>query len=310
MRSPPLPPRHLLLVAALLLPFGAGACNMLFGIVPGTEGSGGQGGQADTTVTSGAAGGTTGAAGNGGGGSITTSESGSAGGGAGGAAPALLDGCVLLLHMDENGWSGTDAVKDASGSANHGTVTGSAATTPDGKFAGAGVFDGNGWITVPDAPSLHPTTALTLAAWVYPTALPDPMDGFFPSPGIFSKRIAFDNEVSFTLFLWENNNAYVDIQGDRMHSNAVFVNDQWQHLAMVYDGNQGATERTRIYVDGALDSVHPSVAGLAVNTQNLQIGDLPGGGDRMIGRMDDLAIWTRALSDAEIKSIYEAGGPL
>ena len=49
-----------------------------------------------------------------------------------------------------------------------------ATTTQDGKFAGAGVFDGNGRITVPDAPSLHPTTELTLAAWVYPTALPDP----------------------------------------------------------------------------------------------------------------------------------------
>src|SRR6185295_965872 len=64
------------------------------------------------------------------------------------------------------------AVIDGSGSGNAGTING-ATRTNQGRFGGALVFNGSSSIvTVPDAPSLRLTSALTLEAWVYPTAVP------------------------------------------------------------------------------------------------------------------------------------------
>jgi hypothetical protein len=264
MTSPPV--RRLPMLAVLALGASNAACNLIFGIEPGTLDAGADG-------------------------------------------PGSLEGCVLLLHMDEAGWSGTGAVKDDSEARNDGTVEGSATPTADGKFDRAGLFDGNGWVTVPDSESLHVSTGLTLAAWIYPTGLTSG-GGTFPSPGIFSKREAFAVDVAFTLFIWDQNRAWVDIQGTRVSSNAVFENSQWYHLAVVYDGNQDEAERTSIYVDGELDSRHPSDPQISLNTEALQIGNLPGGGERFIGRLDEVAIWTRPLAAAEIKSLYEAKEPL
>ena len=66
--------------------------------------------------------------------------------------------------------TGTTTV-DASGNNNTGTLGSSVTWTTAGKFGGALVFNGTtAQVTIPDAPSLRLTTAMTLEAWVYPTA--------------------------------------------------------------------------------------------------------------------------------------------
>jgi hypothetical protein len=219
-----------------------------------------------------------------------------------------LDGCVLLLHMDEPSWSGPGSVKDSSGQGNDGTPMGSAEPTPNGKFGRAALFDGNGWVDVPCSASLDgPMTQLTYSAWVYPTGLTDGT----ASPGIISKRQGYAEEVAFTLFLWTNNAAWVDLQAFRSNTNAVFSNNAWYHLVVVYDGSQataGAGET--IYVNGVVDSVHPADPVLATNMQDVLIGNLPGGGNLFVGMIDEVALWTRALSAAEIQSLYLADGGL
>lgn len=325
---------------AAMLAAMLGACNWVLGIDEGKPGTGGQAGASSSTAgaagssgpggSAGAGGGTgggptggtggapTGGAGAGGGsgGGGTGGASGGAGGGGtggtggsggGGGAGGLTEGLSLLLHMDESDWSGAGAVLDASGNGNHGTVFGSATPDPAGKIGGAGLFDSGGWVIVPDSVSLHPSTELTCAIWVYPTGLTGMSP--FPAPGIVSKREGYMVNVAFTLFLWDNSNAYVDIEADRMHTVASFSNGQWYHLALVYNGNEPAGLRTRLYVNGVLDSVHAAVGSLSPNTQDIQVGNLPGGGEAFIGKLDELAIWTRALTDAEIQAVYQNGAP-
>jgi hypothetical protein len=207
--------------------------------------------------------------------------------------------------MEEATWNGKGSVIDASGQGNNGTPSGTAATTASGKFGRAASFDGSGWIDVPDSASLHVTNKLTYSAWIRPTGL----DGN-RSPGVIAKRQAPGTNVAFTLFLWSNDEAWVDVQGTRFNSNAVFTNGTWYHLAVVYDGDLAVGERVQLYVNGARDSVADTDPTLATNTQDVLIGNLPNGGDMFIGQIDEVAIWARALSGDEVAALYHASGPL
>ena len=75
----------------------------------------------------------------------------------------------LVAAYSFNEGSGT-SVADASGSGNGGSI-GSATWTTSGKYGGALSFNGtSARVTVPDSASLDLTSAMTLEAWVYPTA--------------------------------------------------------------------------------------------------------------------------------------------
>jgi concanavalin A-like lectin/glucanase superfamily protein len=269
----------------------------------GGAGRGGQGG--DASGSTGGAGGTgpAGAAGAGG----ANAGMGGVGGVGGVQGPVVsLDGCILLLHLDEPAWAdGVEgAVKDASGQANDGKAAG-ATPNPEGKFGGAGDFNGASQIEVPSpAPFAADATALTYAAWVYPTAEPP-----FEGSGIISKRKGYLDGSAFTLFLWDGA-VYADINNEgRIHTAAGVTLNAWHHLAVVYDG---AAKTAIIYVDGA-----PGVTGAVgeaivkvVDPPPVVVGNLPGGGGHFTGRIDDVAIWTRALSQKEIETIYGAGRAL
>lgn len=226
------------------------------------------------------------------------------------AAPIVsLDGCVLLLHMDEAAWPAAGRpVKDSSGARNDGAAVGTAVPTAAGKFGGAASLDGSGWIDVADSASLHVTNAVTYTAWINPTGLTDGT----PSPGVISKRHGFGDAVAFTLFLWTANQAWVDITSTRFNSDFVFANTNWYHVAVVYEGAAtDSNRRARIYVNGNLDK--PSTTADTVigsNVEDILIGNLPGGGNAFVGKIDEVAIWSRVLSDAEISALAKATGPL
>jgi hypothetical protein len=75
--------------------------------------------------------------------------------------------------------------------------------------------------------------------------------------------------------------------------------DQWHHVAGVYDGS-----RLCIYVDGILDSFENTSGSISNNTYNVLIGEneeMPG--REWNGQIDDVRIYNRALSHGEIVSL-------
>ena len=228
-------------------------------------------------------------------------------------------GLVGYWPMDEG--SGSSTI-DASGNGNVGTWVGTASGTnstyyTQGKVgAGAGVFDGSSnddHISLPSA-SLSPTSAWTISAWVQPT-------GSAASSGvIFSK--------------WESSNGiYVNYQFDiglggghdlRLHvgaspsgsggvtyitGNTTMTLGQWYHVVGVFDG---ATQKLSVYVNGLSDAtpVSTTFSQCATNTANPYIGafNFPWSNyqNAFTGSIDDLRIYNRALSAAEIQALYNA----
>jgi Concanavalin A-like lectin/glucanases superfamily len=230
----------------------------------------------------------------------------------------LAKGCALYQPMDEVMWNGTvGEVVDACGGDDLGTARPGVTTVPNGSRGRAAKFATRaGCIEVPDSPNLRPTAALTMSAWIQPTALSDQSQEAF---GIISKRVRKDIEDAFNVSVWTGNKIWVELadSGDRFPGKAALVNGRWTQVTIVYDGARLPGERVRSYLDGALDSVDPeSSASLGSSGVPLRVGCMPAVDDAgvmvnqgFIGLIDDVVVWTRALDDVEVSTWYELSHP-
>jgi len=262
-----------------------------------------------------------GGAGTGGAGMAGAGMGGAGVGGAGGSSAAA--GCALIMHMDEVSWNGSSGEVIDSCHHNNGTAVRvvSAAdalpnTTNGGKYGGrAGMFiDSGGCVEVSDDSSLHATTQLTVAAWIFPT-------GFNPlSNGIVGKRADYLSDSSYTLFVWNNLDVnyhlYADIGNDRFNGSQTLNANFWYHVALVFDGTLPAAQRVRLYVNGSLDGeFNETATSVPVFQTPVHVGCMPAGtppsaGQEFIGKLDEVAIWTRALGAAELMQLALSTTPL
>jgi hypothetical protein len=137
----------------------------------------------------------------------------------------------------------------------------------------------------------------TVLAWVYLTAEPSTAGHIFQvtsqakTDDDFDLQIQTDNQLYF----------YTDTGTSTVYPGPLPLN-QWQFLAVTFVA--GSTRS--IYLNGQL--VASSTAGAhSVNNTALWIGNNPVFGPRLFqGRLDEVAIFNRALSASEIGAIYAA----
>jgi len=121
----------------------------------------------------------------------------------------LVEDCAVLLHMDEDQWTGAPDEVTNSCTGHHGTVAPGSATTVAGGVRGrAGGFSGAGCVQIADAPELRPTTGVTFSAWFEPQLT----DG--TPQGLVSKRADVNVDQSFSLILFTGAFVWVDIDGN------------------------------------------------------------------------------------------------
>jgi len=75
----------------------------------------------------------------------------------------------------------------------------------------------------------------------------------------------------------------------------------WHHVAATWDGGAG---NVKLYIDGLLISEAAYVS-TAYELTNIFMGMMGGGGRRYIGILDDVRIYSNAISDEEVYNIYE-----
>jgi hypothetical protein len=251
----------------------------------------------------------TGAAGGGVGGGAGLSGSGasagstSAGGGAstgaggsaasGGGDPA---GLVAAYAFDEG--SGA-TLADATANGNDGQIFG--ATWVAGKHGGALSFDGQGdHVRVPADPSWEDASSqFTIEAWVRVTA-PGGYAGAVtigPWTGQSGALLLHDATWSFNMVTVGGPNAYLCGTASPPLSYLEELDGQFHHVAGVLDLRAGAC---RLYLDGALVSEDTFVDGaLDFGSSDLTIGGFDGS-NYIAADIDDVRVYQRALSDAEI----------
>lgn len=236
--------------------------------------------------------------------------------------PLLLFFCLQLSaqqttpdYIPTNGlvgwWPFTGNANDSSGNGNHGSVIGAALTTDRfGNLNAAYAFNGsNNKINVYDAPSLR-CRKITISAWI------KCLDTTKTSEIVYKGSMNADGEAySFSLNVPDGrvsggikyaSNCVSGVGWYAGASTAQTLNAAvWVHALYTYDGNYA-----RFYKNGSLeDSAYaPGLIDSCVG------GDLRFGfnhlryfastGDGFNGSIDDIGIWNRALSSAEITQMY------
>src|SRR5262249_9509636 len=155
-------------------------------------------------------------------------------------------------------------------------------------------FNGaNSIVTVADSPTLDMTTALTLEAWVNPSAAPQGWQG------VIFKEMPADGAY----FLYRSGYGPVPVAGiysgverQILGTSGLGINT-WTHLAFTYDG---AVER--LYVNGVQVSSRAQTGAIQTSTGVLHIGGDDLWGEYFQGLIDEIRIYNRALSAAEVQS--------
>jgi glucose/arabinose dehydrogenase len=197
-------------------------------------------------------------------------------------------GLVGAWAFDEP--SGASAI-DASGRGNTGTISGATRTT--GHSGGGLSFDGvNDWVTVADAASLDLTSAMTLEAWVRPAAL----------AGSWRTVVLKEQtgQLAYALYAASDTasrpsaNVFTNTDHGLLGPSALPLG-AWAHLAMTWDG---AT--VRMYVNGTQVSSAALTGTAFASTGPLRIGGNNVWSEWFSGVIDDVRVYSRALSATEI----------
>lgn len=81
---------------------------------------------------------------------------------------------------------------------------------------------------------------------------------------------------------------------------------RWMHLAVVYDSE---SKTTRFYLNGRFDSENRETTAHPARLGPAQIGNWNRTDRKLSGRVDEMLVLGRAMSDAELQSLFDAGNP-
>lgn len=209
--------------------------------------------------------------------------------------------------------AGSTAV-DISGNGNHGTinatgvtkqVAGAVDSADPGNFGMT--FDGiAGKVDVPYASIINPPTAWSVEAWWFEPSANASNDPVMDCRPASSGALA----AGFDLFLNLGAGIGISVCSTNVAQTIILwapttVTGVWHHTVATYDGTQ-----VRLYGDGALRT-GPTTCPYTPNpTKPLGIAHLTQGANFLSGTLDELAIYDRALTLAEIQENYNVGRQL
>ncbi len=187
---------------------------------------------------------------------------------------------------------------DSSGYGNHGTIQG--ATWVTGKFGGALSFDGkDDYLKVPSNPSLDTKNEITLEAWINPEkGNPYPIleynDGTHAGVHLWQWRRWSDLYANLV-----NTRGYCLLEAPEV------ISTGWQHIAVTYDGIYG-----KLYHNGELVAT-TKIQWLSLQTTyDFYIGLRPNENRYFKGLIDEVRIYNRGLSQAEIRADMKITQPV
>ncbi len=211
-------------------------------------------------------------------------------------------------------WPAEGDANDISGT-NNGSLQGGATASAPGYVGACFTFDGtNGYVQIPDSPSLRPTN-LTIEAWVRFDGLDSAGSGGSP---VGEQYIVF-KQNSRTNFFEGYFLGKVRISGrdaigfgvssslgaaPEVDSTVTVTTNQWYHVAGVRGSNF-----IQVYVNGQLNGQTNVNFPQDYGTNALYFGTSgqPYWDHKLKGALDEVSLYNRALGADEIAAIFSAG---
>jgi hypothetical protein len=201
----------------------------------------------------------------------------------------------LAAHWKFDEGSGTTAF-DSTGNGNDGIFVGDPKWVP-GRLGGALEFDGDDYLNCGNGPSLQIQDAITIAFWFKVEAFQTTWEAFF-SKGDNSYRTSRGGGDGDATHFGLSGTSVGDGNG-HFNGTVIITGGDWRHFAGTYDGTEG-----RIYIDGVLDVTSPGTGQINISTYELWIGTNSQNTGRLLhGLMDDVRIYSRALTEYEIQEV-------
>lgn len=210
-------------------------------------------------------------------------------------------------------WKGEGNASDSAGTNNPSLISG--VEYGGGEVGKAFEFDGStSLVTIPRSPSLT-ISNLTVEVWIFPT------DDTAPRPILDCGGPGQASSIQ----LWVNTTGGFSVNPGGLHAvirdatggyevdtpSPVAPKNQWSHVAFTADAG---TRTLRLYCNGI-----PVATSIAPNSlhqdlfSNVNIGYRDAASSELLaglhfsGALDEVSVYNRVLSDAEIRAVYSAG---
>lgn len=204
---------------------------------------------------------------------------------------ALTDNITNYWKFDESSGNAVGAVGGVNltnnGSISYGT----------GKINNGAVFNNDNSKVFTSASTLSLGTAGSFSFWVNPTL----GDGGYVLDGTNGDRYIFYINSDGSYFY------HIDNTSIGTSASGKFTGGAWHHVVVTWDNSLGSNKEA-VYINGALDRNDNVSVGSSTTT--LYVGNRysnTGGQDALAGTIDELGVWSRALSGSEVTSLYNGG---
>jgi glucose/arabinose dehydrogenase/chitodextrinase len=207
--------------------------------------------------------------------------------------PAQAAGGLVAAYAFDEGTGPT--VTDASGNGNTGALGG--ATWTSGKYSYGLAFNGSSArVNVPDSASLDLTTAMTLEAWVMPTAVTSAWRDVIHKGKDIYYLMATSTRTARPV-----GGATISGVHQEATGTAPIATNTFTHLATTFDGSM-----VRLFVNGTLVASKAATGSIATSSNQLQIGGDSIYGQYFAGTIDEIRIYNTALTLAQIQADMNA----
>ncbi|NCS34163.1 MAG: hypothetical protein GPJ14_07615 [Microcystis aeruginosa G11-01] len=159
------------------------------------------------------------------------------------------------------------------------------------------LFDGtDDYVSIPHSSNLS-LTNFTIETWVNPSQVKGDWQP------LITKEASNGYQRNYGLFIVPNQMKvlaqFIDIYGvwQTIYSVSSFNLSQWNHISMTYDGSTFS-----FYINGILDSIVNVVTTPLQNTEPVKIGKEISAYTPFSGKMDEVRIWNKARTQAEIQA--------
>lgn len=212
-------------------------------------------------------------------------------------ASAPEEGLVAYYNFDgmQDG-----VVPDVTGNGHDGTVIGNVTGTDGKDQGGQGAnFDGASYIEVPDDDALDfPNGDFTVAVWI---KIGDNAPSGWHT---VMQKGRLTETAWYGFFLNGNQINYSEDLQIQSQSLGTALSGRWTHATAVHSAGDNSI---RLFIDGKLVKVMDTCNQGIDTDQPLRIGySGAGDGEYFQGDLDNLRIYNRALSDAEVEALYTA----